>query len=178
MNAELIERFEKAIQGRSGGILSNLCRGISRDQILTRLREAAIQGKIDPLLRVFAWRNGVKAGYFAPLQGLSLFPESVYVLLDLDSAIEHFKILGESVKVHPKHLEIKGRYFPLFWDNSTSYLALDLRSASGAMVLLDPESEQLVNEFYESFEEFVEDAIHANELNEPLSCFESRYGSP
>ena len=66
------------------------------------------------------------------------------------------------------------RYFPMFWDYSTGYLAVDLKNTRAAVALLDPESAELATLAYSSFELFLDDAISANEENRPLTCFSIR----
>ena len=103
----------------------------------------------------------------------SPFPESVHGFADLQTMIEHFQMFHETFVYHPKFEDVDGRYFPLFWDSSTGYLAVDLRDQKGRVVILDPETEDLTHEAYVSFEDFLKDAIRANEKNEGLACFQA-----
>jgi hypothetical protein len=75
---------------------------------------------------------------------------------------------------HPAYAKVVGRYFPLFWDGSNSWLGVDLDPANNSrFVLIHTEFEQMVFEGYGSFEEFLNDAIRANEENDTLTCFDS-----
>jgi hypothetical protein len=92
----------------------------------------------------------------------------------LDVMIAHFRGFKEFAVYQPKYTEVVGRYFPIFWDGSTGYLAVDLEPSNrNRVVLLDPESENLVKVAYDSFENFLKDVIRANEEEENLTCFQS-----
>ena len=100
---------------------------------------------------------------------------------------------GKFARVHPEHDDaversalrngtkdpnnsnykrVVGRYFPLFWSGSTNWMAVDLRqSANNRMVIIDPDLDEIVNEIYGSFEEFLKDAVRANEQDRALHCF-------
>jgi hypothetical protein len=178
MTSELLEHFERAIRLRNPRLADSLQPGLPEDDIRKMLDAATVEGEIDPIVSFFAWRNGSRLAPNVLLAGASPFPHCIYVFADLKTMIEHFSEFREGFVYHPKALEVDQRYFPLFWDNSTGYLAVDLKSSKGRMVLLDPESEDLAHEAYGSFEEFLKDAIRANKENDGLAGFRTISISP
>jgi hypothetical protein len=95
------------------------------------------------------------------------------MFVDLELMLTDFVGFKELTLYHPGYAEFVGRYFPVFWDGSTSWLAVDLRpSERSRVVLIDPESGTTVREIYPSFEEFLRDAIQANRENDSLTCFQ------
>jgi hypothetical protein len=168
----LLDLFEQAMRQRNPALADLLQPGLPEEHIREMLKAADIQGLVDPIVSLFAWKNGTVFGRGITLEQASPFPESVYVFVDLKTMIKHFTGFHEGFVYHPKFDEADERYFPLFWDNSTGYLAVDLHNAKHRLVLLDPESEDLAQEAYGSFEKFLEDAIRANEENDGLVCFQ------
>jgi cell wall assembly regulator SMI1 len=172
MSKALLHDLERAVCQRYPELAARLRAGLPEDDIQKMLQDAGASGEVKPVVSLFAWHDGSQPAPWATLADASLFPESIYVFGDLATMIEHFKTFQESFIFHPRHHELHGRYFPMFWDNSTGYLAVDLTSATGRMVLLEPESEELVREAYGSFDEFLKDAIRANEAHDILTCFQ------
>jgi hypothetical protein len=83
------------------------------------------------------------------------------------------KSFREGVKYRPALKAVVDRYFPAFWDGSTGWLAIDLKpSCNNRVVIIECETENPVREAYSSFEEFLKDAIRANEENDSLACFQ------
>lgn len=172
MSKPLLEYLEKAVRQRNPELAVRLRPGLSEDDIRKMLQNAGVSGDVEPVVSLFAWHDGSQPDPWATLVEASPFPESVYVFGDLATMIEHFKSFHESFVYHPKFYEVDGRYFPMFWDNSTGYLALDLNGSTHRVVLLEPESEELAREAYSSFEGFLKDAIRANEEDDILTCFQ------
>ena|SRR5688572_6606248 len=174
MNKELLEQFERAIRKRNPALADSLQPGLPEATIREMLQDADVRGHIDAILTFFAWKNGTALDAEVTLGEASPFPESIYCFADLNTMIDHFIGFHEGFVYHPQFDEVDGRYFPLFWDNSTGYLAIDLRSSKQRVVLLEPESEDLAGDAYPSFEEFLRDAIRANEEDDNLVCFQIR----
>jgi len=174
MSKALLNQLEKAIRQRNPTLANRLQPGLSGEQVRKMLQDAEIEGGVEPIVNLFSWKNGSQFDASVRLAEVALFPESVYVFPDLKAMIEHFKMFHEGFVYHPNFDEADGRYFPLFWDNSTGYLAADLKSPTHRVVLLDPESEDLAREVYSSFEEFLKDAIRANEENDSLAFFHTQ----
>jgi hypothetical protein len=174
MSKELLEQFERAIRKRNPALADSLQPSLPEATIREMLQNADVRGHIEPILSFFAWKNGTALGPDVTLGEASPFPESIYCFADLNTMIDHFAMFHEGFVHHPKFEEVDGRYFPLFWDNCTGYLAIDLRSPKHRVVLLEPESEDLAGDAYSSFEEFLQDAIRANEEDDNLVCFQVR----
>lgn len=168
----VLDRFENAIRLRNPNVAKALQFGLSEDIIVKALRDNDVKGAIQPIVCYFSWRNGCQYDSSMTLGEISPFPESIYGFLDLKTALEHFGLMHAALVYHPKYDETDGRYFPLFWDNANSWIALDLdHNQHSRIVLLITESEILVHEAYQTFEEFIQDATYANMKNEPLTCF-------
>lgn len=171
MSDILFEQFEQEIRHRKPGLADLLRPGLPADTIRVMLQTAGINGFLEPVITYFSWKDGSDPGL--TILESSPFPESIYGFLDLRTAIEHFNLFHESLIYHPKFEEADRRYFPLFWDSSNSWIALDIDSnCGGRVVLLITESEQLVHEGYATVEEFLQDATDANIEDRPLTCFE------
>jgi hypothetical protein len=113
----------------------------------------------------------------------------MYNLTDLSRAIVDMIAFKDYWQDFPKLCTLTERYFPAFWDGDTSWIALDLESSEGRVVLIrlsvkraslqdghyEPQvrEKEPPREAYSSFGDFVADAIRANENNEQLACFRS-----
>ena len=172
MSRALLEHLENLIRQTKPDVANALQPGLIEDAMQTMLRAGKVGGNVYPILSFFGWRNGCEFDSSTTLGEASPFPESIYGFLDFKTAIEHFGLFHETLIYHPKFDEADGRYFPLFWDSSNSWIALDLDpNAHGRVVLLITESEELAYEAYSTLEAFIQDAIQANSKNEPLTCF-------
>jgi len=172
MSKALLEDLERAIRQRNPTLAQRLRPGLPESRIRKMMAERDIAGVIDPIVALFAWKNGSRLDPKITLEQSSPFPASIYTFMDLEMMIQDFIGFKEVGAYHPKYTEVVDRYFPIFWDGSTGYLALDLEpSGHNRVVLLDPESEAFVSQAYLSFEEFLKDAIRANEENDRLKCF-------
>ncbi len=138
------------------------------------LEHAKVRGALDPIVGLFSWKDGSNV-YDSELtrEQASIFPKSIYMFVELESMIADFKGFAECLVNHPEYKKIVGRFFPLFWDGSNSWLATDLDPAyHNRVVLLHTEFEQMAFAAYDSFDNFLNDAIRANEENEGLTCFD------
>jgi hypothetical protein len=167
----LLELLYQAIHRRNPVLADSLQPGLPKDNIREMLQAAEVKGYIEPIVDLFAWKNGPAPDPSEMPEELSLFPGSIYDFEDLKTAIAHFVGCREALEFvgHPKFDEIDGRYFPLFWDMFTGYLAVDLQSAENRVVLFELELPELVMEIYVSFEAFLKDAIRANEEDEHMT---------
>lgn len=162
----LLNQFEDAIRQREPAVADSLQRGLPEEDIRKTLREAGVNGNIAPIVSVFSWKNGSQLSpEFSP------FPKSIYSFGNLRTMIEHFLMFHEAFIYHPKFEQADRRYFPIFWDTSAGYLAIDLKSLSGRLVLLDPETEDMARDAYATFEDFLKDAVRANKERDNLACF-------
>lgn len=140
-----------------------------------------------------AFNAGLKAGFVPPLisspsdshkaemervckmAGAPFDPNfkiyTAFHFLRLKTAIIDMRSYREYARSNPKLSIIVGRFFPILWDGSSSYLAIDIDVSSGnRVVLIQKRDEYPLREAYPSFEEFLKDAIRANENDDLLSC--------
>jgi hypothetical protein len=175
MSKSLLDNFERAIRQRNKILSDRLQPGLPDDRIQRMLKRAKVEGAIGPVVSLFSWRNGSRLDPSLTLGQASPFPGSVYIFMDFEMMLAHFRGFKELAGFQPKFAEVVGRYFPLFWDGATGYLAVDLKPLSHSRIaMLDPESESFVTVVYESFEDFLKDAIRANQENDNLTCFHIR----
>lgn len=99
--------------------------------------------------------------------------------MELGSAIVDMKSFKEYAAHQPRFAVLVGRYFPFLWNGSTAWIAIDTEPSDGnrifAIEIDQTKNGQPLREVYDSFEAFLKDAIRANENNEPLSCFKTRW---
>ncbi len=182
MNFALLNQLEIAIRARNPALADSLLPGLRESEIRSVLRGANAVGDVTGLVFLYAWRNGTSDA--APLMppDNAFFPGTSYCFLPLQTGVEHFVTLrtaaAELVEFthDPTNIgEGAGRYFPVFWDGATGYLAADLRpSHNNGIVIIEFESEEPFRQAYETFDEFIADAIHVNKTNDTLACFRSR----
>jgi DNA-binding Lrp family transcriptional regulator len=175
MSRDLLEKFEHAIRRRNSALADRLLPGLPEARIRRMLDRGKVKGAIEPIVALYSWKNGTQPNAYVTPEQPSLFPGVVYMLAELDLMIAHFCGFKEVSTYHPRYTEVIGRYFPLFWNGSTDFLAVDLEpSSQSRVVVLEKKAEKLVREAYASFEEFLTDAIRANENNDKLSCFQTK----
>lgn len=175
MNTGLFERLETALRQRNPVVAERLQPGLAESRIRRKLDRIEVRGSVDPIVSLFAWKNGVNNFDLGlSREQASLFPKSIYLFTELDMMAADFQGFKDCMEHHPAYAKVVGRYFPLFWDGSNSWIGVDLDSANNSrVVLIHTEFEQMVFQAYESFEEFIHDAIRANEKNDALACFDS-----
>lgn len=176
---ELLNNLEQAVLARDPLLVAELQPGVPRNRITGILRESSVTGEMAALVDLYAWKNGISRDSKRTLQENSLFPESIYQFLPLHEAIEHFigvqraaKFLVEVTGDPTKISQGSRRYFPVFWDCATGYLAIDIvPSHHNRLVIVDLESEDAIRSAYRRFDDFVIDAIVANQEIHGLRCF-------
>ncbi len=118
------------------------------------------------------WKNGSDLDPSLTIDEATLFPQSYYIFMDFEFMLSHFKMHKTWSRYQPPFMEVAGRCFPLFWDGDVNWIAVDLdASAHGRVVVIEKRADKLVREAYVSFDEFLRDAIRANEDNNKLTCF-------
>jgi len=174
MSAALLLRLEEALRRRNPQLVARFQPGIPERRIRRVLERAAVGGATEPIITLFSWKNGMNNDCQAlSREQASPFPKSIYVFKELDAMLADFMGFEECLTHHPEYGKVVGRFFPLFWDCSNSWLTLDLEpSGHSRIVLLHTEFEQMAFEMYGSFEEFLSDAILANEEDDKLSGFD------
>lgn len=173
MNPVLFEALEHAIRDRNPILAQRLRPGRSEVANRRSLARAGVMGCVDPVVALFCWKNGSNLDPSVPLDKASPFPKSGYYLfMPLSFILGHFQGFREFAKHCPSMKEVAGRYFPLFWNGSTGWLAVDLKPASNSrVVLIESQADDPVLQVYPSFDDFMTDAIRANRENTSLKCF-------
>jgi len=171
MSKALLESFEKALRQRNPALADRLQPGLPETRIRRMLQRVKVEGAIEPILELFAWKNGTRLDP-SIAQHASPFPSSNYIFMDLEMMVADFRGFGECVAHHPRYAKVVGKYFPMFWDGSNCWLAADLNPRyHNQIVFVETESERMVRQAYDSFSEFLKDAIRANEKNDNMACF-------
>lgn len=169
----LIEKLEIAILNRNPLLGKKLQPGLPIEKITRDLKRADIKGAIDPIIELYSWRNGTILDMDLASSKTGFAPEMVYNFTELRRAIvdmQSFKVIS---RYHPKYSELIGRYFPMLWDGSNGWIAVDvLPSCHNRVVTILSEDDQPLREAYASFDEFLKDVIRANEENDNLTCFQ------
>jgi hypothetical protein len=94
--------------------------------------------------------------------------------LPLKKAIVDMRSYKDYAQHQPKLSVLVGRYFPILWNGSTFYIALDIDpSGHNRVVAIEKRDDKPLREAYDSFEDFLKDLISANENNEHLSCIQA-----
>jgi hypothetical protein len=178
MSTLLLKDLETYVRLRNPALAERLQPGLTQNRIRRKLERAGANGAVEPIVSLFSWKNGVNNDFQALSQEQSsLFPKSVYMFMELDMMAADFQGFKDCMEHHPAYAKVVGRYFPLFWDGSDSWIAVDLNPAGHSkVVLIHSQFEQMIFEAYGSFEKFLTDAIQANRENESLTCFDSLRG--
>lgn len=155
--------------------------GLAKGDAEAALKAARATGDIGRIVALYNYKDGTDLTLYEPVHSKSvldqlkrewsLFPGAPCYFVCLEMSIGQFKAWRQISKRFPSIVEAVHRYFPLFWNGSTEFLAIDLKlSTQNRMVLLNHRSVPAIQEAYGSFPEFVEDAVSANENNVPLRC--------
>lgn len=178
--------LERATIARNPSLAAKFQAGLSKERVNRALKRAKVTGDVAPLFALYTWRNGTDLSLASRVDSrlsfetertkMTFFPGKPYYFFPaLEMAIGHFGHLEAAAKAHPKLTEGVGRYFPVFWDGSTDWLAIDLKPSNrNRVVLMEHKSDQPFKQGYSSFHEFVADAIRANAENRPLGCFQTK----
>lgn len=188
----LIQQLEAAVLRRNPPLAERLYPGLPIETIKKELKKAGIAGAIEPILELYSWRNGSdmqgegladEAGFTPPIviplsESTKQYLRSKgnqreanyrsYKFIYLKYAIIIFKEFKISAKYNPWAAVLVGRYFPILWDGSTEYVAVDIYPPARNRVVTIQTGR--LREAYDSFEDFLKDAIRANETNELLAC--------
>ncbi len=186
LQSDWLRQFEQAAIARNPILATKLQPGLPEARVQRVLRRAGVAGNIAPLYDLYTWKDGTDLT-FSPLPSrvvpdfyesqkakTSFFAGKPYFFICLEMAIGHFGHLEAALRTQPRLKEGVNRYFPVFWDGSSEWLSVDLKPVNGNRIMIvDSRADQPFSEAYSSFEEFIADAIRANEENRPLRCFQS-----
>jgi hypothetical protein len=170
MDRTLLTELEQSLLGWNSLLQKKLQPGLPEWKVRRALARVKAQGEIDNLITLYTWRDGTILDHELCLTKKGLFPGTSYHFLDLEMASGHFREFNQVSKVRPEVAEAVGRYFPAFWDGSTSWLAVDLVPCNRNRVMI-VEFGSPIRQAYESFDAFITDVIRANREGAGLSCF-------
>src|SRR6185312_72523 len=150
---ELIHQLEAAVLARNPHLAGRLKPGLPVEQIKKDLKHAGIVGAIAPIIELYSWRNGTllqgeseaaDTG-FIPHQAVQL-SESIkqHLLLlgikrDTDFRVYNFIELEMAIlhkRGYKKSSQFLERYFPILWDGSTSWVAVDIEPSGHNRVVV------------------------------------------
>lgn len=169
MNDHLFTELEAAIVARNPAMVQRLQPGLPADAVRQFLNEAQLTGGIEPLIAIYSWKNGTLADESTLLAETAFFPGELYQFLPIQTAISQLKDMHSGAAFHPKLAQEITRYFPMFWDNATGFVVLDLADENcNRVMLLDFEDLEGTRQAYSSFEDFIRDAIRAWSENDSM----------
>lgn len=181
----LLRRLGQMIAKRNPTLAGRLNPGMSEQNIQEILASANFDGELDPLIRLYSWRNGTNRKKGKAMDNAAFFPEDPYQFIDLESAVERWKSINQAAEqlqsmtadtaAASLFSEFSGQLFPIFDSFFDSCIAIDLSPGRGSrVVVVEFESETPVRQVYKSFDEFIRDAIRVNETETHLSCFDEK----
>jgi len=167
----LLDALENAIRRHNPVLAGRLVPGLSPEKTQKILRQFKVAGNVRPIVELFSWKDGTNVD--PSVERKSLFPQSPFMFVDLEMMASHFRELGVWAKYQQKYRAVAGKYFPLFWNGSTKWIALDLNpQATSQVVLIDGDNDPPVTTLYARFEDLVQSAIDANNNQTKLNAFE------
>lgn len=181
MNVTILTRLENAIRNRNPRTADALLPGVTEPEVKGVWDGADGDADLSALIALYGWHNGMSD---APSLGAGegFFPGTGYRFLPLQAAAEHFHAMraaaAELAEITQDPTGIAagaGRYFPLFWDGATGYIAVDLsRTSNRGIVLIDFEAPEPYQQAYRTLHDFIVDAVRAVEMNKRLACQKCR----
>jgi len=177
MNLELLGEFERAVRSRNPLLASKFQPGLPLAAVRRALTSAKVTGETDPLLTLYAWRNGHTLDFELRRSRKGLFPGKPFYFPSLEMSIGHFGHFTEAARTHPQISEAAGRYFPVFWDGSNRWFGIDVQTSHHYRVMImDLKAPQPFAEAYSSMDELITEGIRANKENRPLTaCISGRH---
>ncbi|MGV3757326.1 MAG: hypothetical protein ACO1QS_18255 [Verrucomicrobiota bacterium] len=165
-----LDNFGLAVRQRNTVLFEMLQPGIPEAKIRKKLEKCGLTKSIKNVVDLYSWRNGFKL-FDRRVSGAErvIFPCSNFSFEDLDLMSAHFLQFREFCKNNSRYCEVADKYFPIFWDGSTGWIAVDISKGDG-VVLIDGKLNQPVRLIYDSFESFLSAAIVSNERCAPLDC--------
>jgi hypothetical protein len=178
----MLRNLERAIFKRNPVLAERLKHGLPEPDIRAALSRAKVAGAIEPLVQIYSWRNGTALDPKTPMEETSFFPVDIYQFREIEAAIIQLKAINdaalrlrgmfETTEAHDLFSTFEGQFFPLFDNGAGDVIAVDTTPSEGnRVVAIQFESPEPVRQAYRSFEDFVLDAITANNENTNLSCF-------
>jgi cell wall assembly regulator SMI1 len=177
-HAQLLAQLDTFIRQRDPRLAQQLRPGCPEKALTKWLKK--IPGETAPLRELYTWHDGTEALRWSEgdthkfsLAELSLVPGELCIFEDIQRSIVTFGSWAEIAKYHPRIAEAVGRYFPILWDGSDTWLCVDLESGRNhRIVYFELQNDQPFKQAYASFDEFLHDVLRANENSESLRFFE------
>lgn len=177
-HAQLFAQLDAAIRRRDPRLAQQLRAGCS-EKVLTKWLKK-VPGETTPLRELYAWHDGTEALRWSEgdthkmsLLDLSFVPGEIYPFADIETAATHFAGWTTIARYQPRIREAVGRYFPILWDGSGAWFAVDTQSGhSGRVMHFEMQDDHPFREAYATFDGFLLDVLRANETGEPLRFFE------
>jgi hypothetical protein len=169
---ELFERLEAAIARRSPVIWQHTAPGLDENIIRRRLKRAGFEGDIQPIVDIYGWRGGTFLNRDVAAEKFGITPGGIYHFLEFEMAIGHAGHLREAARFHPHLAPAVGRHFPILWDGSDCWYAIDTDAGcNGRVIHIESQSDRTFQDSYSSFDEFLSDLVECNESGEEMRCF-------
>lgn len=170
MYEDLLKQLEAAIGTRNPKLAGAFRNGLPIAKLQRRFAKERITGMLAAIESVYSWKNGTRTDVGLTGEQASVFPIHYYIFLEFDMMCSHFAGFAECAANHTWLEPIVGQFFPVLWNGSNQYLAVDLKEGS-QVVHLDMQSKAPTRMAYGKFEEFLNDATRANKQNTALACF-------
>lgn len=165
MSMPLLKQLEVALRERNPNLAQSLKPGLPAAKIRQILQRAGVDGDVEPVVTLFTWKNGCQPD---PGNTMRLFPTLDYQFWDLKRMVIYFTAFQSLAKSNPKLLELASRFFPLFWNGASAWLAVDLQPAHhNQVVVIDAAAERPVEPLCHSFDQFLREAIQPSGVGNP-----------
>ena len=175
---EMLAELERVCVSRNPLLADRLRPGLSPEKIRSKLRRLRVSGEIDSLVELYAWHDGTEFDDEYQLSN-GLFHGPRYDFFQLELAAAHFRhFFPAAAATQPVLSEAIGRYFPVLWNGSVGWIAVDITPGeNNRVVIVESGSTPGIREAYSSPGELIEDIIGANLENRTLKCFSRKRGS-
>ncbi|WP_205678694.1 DUF6924 domain-containing protein [Aquisphaera insulae] len=125
---------------------------------------------MDLLVTLYGWKGGCRLDDALARTGKGLFPGETYHFPPLNLAAAHFGFFDDVAANFPWMAPAVDRLFPIFWNGSDSWFAVDLEDA-GAVVAVRFDPDRHFTPAYASLVDMLLDIIRANDEDTPISFF-------
>lgn len=166
---DLLSTLEQRAIARNPLLATRLRPGLDEARVRRELRRDKVSGALDLLVTIYTWRNGTWLDSELALSKSGFFPGKPFHLLDLEMALGHLDHARQASRKHPE-LREGISYFPLFWNGSTSWLAVDLNEGRNCRVILaEHAAPACFREVYGSFAEFLAAVLYSLDSGKELA---------
>lgn len=164
-----LNEFENTLSERNPNLGQSLRPGLPGEKVRQILKRAKVTGDVEPIVALFTWKNGCQPGLGFTMR---LFPTLDFQFWDLNRMVAYFAAFQDLAKENPRLRDLANRYFPIFWNGTSRWLAIDLREKRDSqIVVIDLERKPPVEGLSSSFDKFIREAI------QPQRAVESQTGA-